>query len=280
VAILAHDLAYTIAIVVLIGFIQSVRSGWRVMHVYALCYGLLILAWPFEPSRFLTVWSPLLIFFFLLGAQQVSNFLGRFFASPLWRRWVFAVVVTAPAVTLLVLFVGDDISLLVSNGTGFYFQREFSQDRPEKEEALEYLRSCTSDADVVATAESAGLFLATGLHGVALWHDNDPYSLYYGSDRQWCQFYYHSTESEQELRYRQMTQELPKAYQQAGVSYLLLDTDDAPPALWRYVGEHESWFRLCHKSPKGMYSVYQVQPDAWRAAVGPSTAQAPAAGLR
>ena len=275
VAILAHDLAYTIAIVVLIGFIQSVRSGWRVMHVYALCYGLLILAWPFEPSRFLTVWSPWLIFFFLLGTQQVSDFLGRFFASPLWRRWVFAAVVTAPAVTLLVLFVGDDISLLVSTGTGYYFQREFSEDRPEREEAIEYLRSCTSAADVVASTESAGLFLATGRRGVGLWHDNDPYELYYGSDRQWCQFYYHGTESEQELQYRQMTRELPKAYQQAGVTYLLMDTNDTLFALWRYVGEHKSWFHLRHKSPKGMYSVYQVQPGAWQPAARPSTAQVP-----
>lgn len=179
---------------------------------------------------------------------------------------------------LLVFFLDDDQCLVTSTGEEFNMQCIFCPALLDKEEIVNYIRTHTSESDVVASNESAGLFLLTGRRCVSLWHDNDPYGIYFGPDRQWCQFYYRGSKSEQKLRYEQMSRDLPAAYRQAGVRYVLLSEDDAPPALRRQVDEHKSWFRLCYKTPKGEYSLYQIQPAMWQPqSAGPLAAASPAA---
>jgi hypothetical protein len=247
----AHAVAYLATGLILVGFVASAREKFRTVHVYALCYGALMLAWPFQPFRFLTVWAPLLIYVLLRGCAAVAGAVGR-------RRHADTATVWVVTACLVVCFVLDDAQLVASPPDRVYLMRKSAPTFAADAEATAFIRSHTNPRDVIVSSEPARLFLRTGRRGVRLWHDNDPYALYNGKERRWSEFYIRGDTAA--VQYAQVRAELPHAYRQMGVRYVLLARQGMSPVLARYViEEHPELFHLYWGSASDAHCMYRFE---------------------
>jgi len=224
---------------------------WRTVHLYAILYVGLMLVWPFEPFRFLVPWTPFLLYFLLTGLPAV----GRDTARRLPVRAVVRVLYAA----LVVLFLTEDGRIVASTGGSFY-SREIWSDCSEIRELERWLRANTGNGDVIASDRPAGVFLATGRKGQYFWPDTDPYSLYYGRDREWWNFYFLPGESESQFVYDEMRRHLSDTYVNSRVTFCVEHTgaNAQAVALARIIAENPTWFELRYTSPGGAYKVYRV----------------------
>jgi hypothetical protein len=192
--VLLHTVSYVAMLLILVGFVGSrwardtrktplpLRGGGGLglLHVYAVLYGVIVLAWPFEPYRFLLPWTPLLLYFLLAGVRRAAR------AVP--RAGAFAMVpVGVVALALGVGFVADDARIATSTA-GHFFLREFPIDWTEVRAVEQWVAHNTKPDDILAAPEAAELYLVTGRQGYYFWPDTDPYRLFYGPDRSWKTF--------------------------------------------------------------------------------------------
>ena len=258
----AHGTCYLAAAIVVLGFVSSARKRWRTLHLYAVLYVALMLSWPFQPFRFLTCGAPFLIYFLLEGARTVVAFAARRVRAE--QPWKLAwAPVAALAVLLGILFVLDDARILESSDQRYYFYRGYRQYPVASAETRQWIIENTGPEDVIASAQPAGLFLATGRRGQSLWHDNDPYRRYYGADRKWWQFYTSGAPSELALVKEQMRADLPGAYRLGGVTHIVLFPMRVESDGLRTVKrDHPEWLDLRYVRPSETHPIFRLHlPD-------------------
>lgn len=257
-----HGTCYLAAAVAVLGFVSSARKRWRTLHLYAVLYVALMLSWPFQPFRFLTCGTPFLIYFLLEGARTVVVFAARRVRGE--QSWKLAwVPVAALAALVGVLFVLDDVRILESSDQRFYFYRGYRQYPVASAQTREWIIENTDPEDVIASAQPAGLFLATGRRGQSLWHDNDPCRRYYGADRKWWQFYVPGAPSERALAAEQMRADLAGAYREGKVTYVVLfpmrvESD----SFFTVMRDHPEWLDFRYVAPGNTHPIFRLHlPD-------------------
>jgi hypothetical protein len=263
---LLHLGCYLVSAATLIGFLVSLRRGLRTLHLYALIYAAAVIAWPFEPHRFLIPWTPFLLYFLLTGVltsvRGCAAGLDRRTAAgapPLGRRLATSCTALL-ALALAVLFAFEGARILGSRADR-YFLRELPQDLDlgEADELYRWILLNTLPSAVFASAWSAGLFLNTHRRGYFSWPDSDPYLRYYGSDRQFFDFYTSRSPSEIKAVYDEMRAEIVQTYSEAGIEYYV----DQPHWLEARVLAHiietnPQRFERLFESSKGSFRVYRL----------------------
>jgi hypothetical protein len=289
-----HVVCDLATLLVLAGFVSSLRrGGWKTVHLYAAAYTLLLLAWPFEPFRFLVPWTPFILFFMFQGVRSAvattatlaaSRRHGygptprrdratsrhgkprgavRVFTSPRSHvpapRWA-ALPVGIAAVIVAVPFARED-ALIFSSDVQSYHMRENPPHLVELARLHEWIRAGTPSDAVIASNRSSGIFLATGRRGYFFWPDHDPYTYYYGPDRLWSQFYVLSNGVDEERAvYEEMKAKWVEAYRSAGVTHFVFYRHiNESQALSRLIAGFPGCFDPVYVTPGGAYSVYRIR---------------------
>ena len=249
----------------IIGFFSTLRGGVRMIHIYAVLYAGLVIAWPFSPHRFMVAWTPFILYFIVVGFDRFVRWLSeRVMRSPTetsqpsnWQRGVGIVAASMVAVGFLV----EDDRILRSR-PDHYFMRELAGefDLAEIDEVYAWVREHSNKEDVFAAAWSAGLFLNTGRQGHFLWPDSDPYERYYGEDREAWRFYGARSESELMSIYHEMAADFVATYGAAQVRYYVHQPHWLESRVMESVIEgNPRLFSPVFESSKGSYRVYQVR---------------------
>ncbi len=254
----------------IVGFWQSMRSGWRTLHLYALLYGGLMIVWPFAPHRFMIPWTPFLLYFLIAGIWRSVRWGGEFAGSIAgsdvstepWRARGWQVGVSLVLVLLIaVSFVSEDMRILASRPDR-YFIRELPEgiDLREVDEVYAWVRARVPDHEVIAAAWSAGLFLNTERRGYFLWPDSNPYARYYGPDREAWRFYGVRSRSELMSIHEEMAADLVTTYNEAGIHYYLEQPHWLEGRVMRLViDSNPASFEKLFESSKGSYRVYRLK---------------------
>jgi len=247
-----HLACYAAVVMILVGFVKSARPAVRMLHLYAVFYTGLMLAWPFEPYRFLIPWTPFLLYFLLDGLRAVCRRIPRtrLAAVPVWTT----------AAVVGVCFLYDDVRIADSTASRYQL-REFPIDWTEIRAVERWVGESTEADAVIASAHPASLFLATGRKGHYFWPDTDPYALYYGPDRSWRTLYAMSGPSEHRHLEQEMRERLLDVYRSAGIRYCielkgLYTSGDILAPLLR---QRPDLFQPCFRTPKGTYTVFRVK---------------------
>jgi len=216
-SVVVHLVGYASLALVVVGFVQSARTRWRILHLYALLYGGLVLAWPFLPSRFLIPFTPFLLFFLLRGWQLLFDKLGV-------RRMRAGLVEALLVAPLAVLFLHEALRIAGSTEDDYHL-RIYPMNFEELREAEAWIARHTRPDDVIASAHPGSLFLETGRQGYYFWPDSDPYRLYYGPDRSWSSLFTAGSRTEYEHVVREMRREFGRTYKALGVDYFIEHRD-------------------------------------------------------
>lgn len=259
-----HGLCYGILALLLGGFARSFRRGWQTLHVYALFYAGMVLAWPFDPHRFLIPWTPFLLYFLLEGLRGLAGALSRGVGvgdrTPRWTE----IPAWAAAGLLAVAFAAEDYRIATA-APERYFARELTAglDLTEVRQLEDWIRSSTSASDVIASAWPARFFLTTGRRGFVFWPDTDPYARYYGPDRRWSAFYVLPSPSESRAMFEDMRAHMPRAYREAGIGYYVEQGRLREAAVFAHLLKaHPTAFERAYATPGGDFTVYRVNPSA------------------
>jgi hypothetical protein len=251
-----------------VGFVSSMRRGLRTVHLYALTYTALMLAWPCEPYRFLAPWAPFILYFIFEGAATSAGWLGR-------GRIPVKAAVAVVAVVLAGLFIFEDTQILSSTRQSYYFWGNQIRDFDQLDELAGWIRRHTPDRAVIASPRTCDFHLSTGRRFVQAWTSDDPVAEYYSRDRTWWSFYAIGANSELVDIYQRMSRDLWPIYRRAGVNYCVWDGSVRLLDPLRYVAaEQPERFRLCFVSSGRSLAVYEVlappasQPAATQAAAG------------
>jgi len=247
-----HGLVYSLIGLLAVGFRATVKKSLKTIHIYFLLYTVFMLAWPFEPYRFIIVWTPFLLCFLVRGIEVAA-------ARILQQPRSGSVVASAAAILLAAFFVHGALRNIGSRTESFYRLGQTAIVLKEDQAAADYLRRMTKDDDVIASALPARLFLQTGRRGVCLWHDNDPFDLYSGPERTWQRFYVDGDSAE--FQYRQIVSGLEAAYAASSVRYMLVNLKMAPHAVLRFVSGHPELFNLIWQSPESTHQVFRFTPQ-------------------
>jgi hypothetical protein len=246
-----HVASYMSVLLILLGFASSLRPRMRLLHVYAVAYAALMLAWPFEPYRFLIPWTPFLIYFLLRGVRIAAGWVTRGRAA-----LVPAAVIST---VLLVLFVADDVRIVRSTERSYYL-REFPIDWSEVRAVEDWVARNTQRHEVLASAFAAGLYLATGRSGYYFWPDSNPYRLFYGPDRAARTFCLLESPSEAEY-VRAELRNLPEVYAAADIRYYIeqRQIDVGAGAMAEYVRRHPELLAPVFVTHGGNFTVYKTR---------------------
>ncbi len=256
--VVVHVLGYLAAALILAGLIRCMREGLRTLHLYALFYVGLMLVWPFEPYRFLIPWTPVLLGLMLHGLSWVTGAAARSRAC----RVVSTTVVSVVTLMLVGLFL-HDAKRIVTSTEERYFLREFPVNWAEMRAAERWVAAHVPPEGIVASAQPAALFLATGRRGHYFWPDTDPYSLYYGPDRRWASLYVPSGRSEAAHLAEQIPRQLADAYraERIGLYVEHQHVNTSAIVLAPYVRARPREFVHVHRTPRGVYNMFRVQLD-------------------
>ena len=253
---LLHVAYYAVFFFTAMGFLFSLRKGLRTLHGYALVYLALVLAWPFEPHRFLIPWTPFLLYFLVSGLANTVRAVPGCGSD----RW--AVAAALPLVLSVGFFFAmEDVRILSSRPESAYLREVRGEyDFAEVDELYEWIRLNTEPDAVISAPWSAGIFLNTSRQGHFPWPALDPYKRYYGADRTPRDFYSSRAPSESEGIYTEMRHRLIGVYTRAGVDYYVeqphwLESQ----VLARIIEIAPGLFELVFSSSKGTYRVYRVR---------------------
>ena len=255
---LLHVLSYLAVLLIGLGFVSSLRPRVRLLHVYAVLYFATMLAWPFEPYRLLIPWTPFVLYFLLSGLRNAARLTFR----PLRRTGPIALIpVGLIALLLGVCFIVDDARIVTSTGQE-YFLREFPIDWTEVRTIEQWVAQNTRANDVLAAADAAGLYLATGRQGYYFWPDTDPYRLFYGPDRAWTTFCLLGSPSEGRHLFDELHRRAKEAYQAAGIRYYIehRQIDIGEGAMAEYVRAQPELFTPVFATRGRNFTVFRVPP--------------------
>ncbi len=250
--VFAHVLFALAMAIVVTGFVASARRRLGALHLYALAYLAITLAWPFSPHRFLVPWTPFVLLFLLWGIRSATAFIGGERAG----RVAAAVVAGFLALTFLL----DDTKLLGSTESHYVMrERPAGVDFSELRSLEHWLRDFTGESDLIASPWPGGIFLATGRQGYGAWPDKRPYEVSYGAERSFADFYSIPVPSESEFRSRDIRENLLAVYRASNVDYYVAYAGSADtPHIERLIREHPAAFALEFTSPKKTIRVYRV----------------------
>jgi len=247
-----HLVCYAAVVMILVGFLRSARTSVRTLHLYAVFYTGLMLAWPFEPYRFLIPWTPFLLYFLLDGLRGVCRLIPRAHLAGV-AFWATVAVIGA-------CFLYDDVRIADSTASRYQL-REFPIDWTEMRAVERWVAQNTEADAVIASAHPASLFLATGRQGHYFWPDTDPYALYYGVDRTWRTFYALPAASERRYLEDQMRERLLDVYRSAGIRYCIEHTGlyTSGAVLAPLLRRHPELFEPCFRTPRRTYTAFRVK---------------------
>ncbi len=287
--VFVHVVCHLASLLVIAGFVSTLRRGWQCIHVYAAAYALMLLVWPFEPYRFMVPWTPFILYFMFRGVRSAAAVAGnplrrggrRARAGPAGRPaegservlhaspgnrthgapGVLAVCVAAGLVAIP--FARED-ALIFASDLGDYYMRENPPELIERRHLHAWLRN-VSPRNAVVACNPGEIYLNTGRRGYVYWPDRDPYTLYYGPQRAWRQFYAISPAGVDEDRavYQQMKPRWVDAYRSAGVTHFVHHRYmNESQALARLIGEFRENFEPVYVTPGGVYRVYRIRYPA------------------
>jgi hypothetical protein len=253
--VLIHAVCYATVALLGVGFLTSARRSLRTLHVYALFYGGAILVWPFDPYRFLVGWTPFLIYFLISGLRFMTASLG----SSNRPAWLSKAPAVALCVVLFVWFVQEDALILGSSPERIYVLRK-QVDRSGHDEVTEWLRAHTRPGDIVATNDTADFYLAVGRQVRDTAPGIDPFSLLYGSDRRFANFYTISTAPHvQREILEDVYPNLEKMLVSDGIDYYVQHgVGGMAEPMERFMKEKPHWFQHAFTTEGGDYRVYRV----------------------
>lgn len=256
--VLFHLVCYLTGTMILIGFVQSLRRQLRLIHAYAISYAVLILAWPFEPYRFLIPWTPFLIYWGLGGVATMCDLFAKRFVPANPKRWTLAGVVGVSAL-VMALFVMEDARIAGSSTADFHL-REGPVDWTQYDELVQWIRTNTPPDAIIASAQPAGIFLATGRLGHYFWPDHDTYRLSYGPDRSYRTLYAAPAASEWEFARREIRERLADVYRENGITHYVehRGVNTLAGAVGEQVRAMPERFREVHLTSDGVYTVFVV----------------------
>jgi hypothetical protein len=258
-----HALCYTATILILIGLAATLRCGLRMLHLYLGAYAALMLAWPFEPYRFLIPWTPAIYFGLFGGLGLVGTHLRRHLPTgPVASRLAGG----AAALTGLAVAVPcslESVRVLRSTAS-HYYMREMRFDWNELRALESWLRKATDPGHLLASPQPAGLYLSTGRRGHFFWPDRDPYALFYGPDRRWADLFLIGSRSEHRWAQTDVATHLLRTYAEAGIDWYIEHSglSSTSLAVGRLIAAHPSRFALTWTSPGGTFRVYRFHPES------------------
>ena len=236
------------------GFVASARRRLGVLHLYAIAYFAITLAWPFSPHRFLVPWTPFLLLFLLWGIRSATAFIGG--------ERVGSVAATLVAGLLALAFLFDDAKLLGSTESHYVMrERPAGVDFSELRSLERWVRDYAEESDRIASPWPGGIFLATGRRGYGAWPDKRPYEVSYGPDRSFAEFYSIPAPSESEFRARDIQDNLLAVYRASKIDWYVAYSGSADtPHIEQMIRDHPAAFRLVFTTPKKTIRVYYVEP--------------------
>lgn len=258
--VVVHAICYLASAAILTGFLIDARRRWRTVHLYAVLYTLLVLAWPFDPFRFWIPWTPLMIFWGLSGIKAVAGRVARLVPAFDPRRTAAgAVVIVAAGVGWL--SISDDVRIVSSTAADYYL-REAPVDWTERAALMGWLDSHTHPDAVIASAQPAGIFLATGRRGHYFWPDDDPYRLSYGADRSFASLYIAPGASEVRFVREQIRDRLVDVYNRGAITHYVhhAGINTMSDVLGMWLSSQPSVFARLYTTPAGRYTVYAYRP--------------------
>jgi hypothetical protein len=255
-----HIACYLSVALIVTGFIQSLRRGLKTLHVYAALYVLLMLAWPFDPPRFLICWIPFILYFFLSGADYLSTFLATRADRSFLAKGREAAPVLGLALLLLLFSASKDVKILSSTQKKYYF---FSQhlSLTEMDALSQWISTNTEQGDILAANDSLALFLKTGRQGHDFAPFIDPYAASYSSGRKWWQFYLVGTNSELKWLYNWARFNLLSTYRSAGITYYVHNRGQGMAGVMEYIIERNPRVFQLRYSTEHTYRVYRFLPE-------------------
>jgi len=250
--VFVHVLFALVMAAVVTGFIASARRRFGALHLYALAYLAITLAYTSSPYRFLVPWTPFLLFFLLWGIRSATAFVGG------ERTGRIAAMVTAGFLALAFLL--DDAKLLGSTESHYVMrERPAGVDFTEHRSLERWVRGFTEESDRIASPWPGGIFLATGRQGYGAWPDEHAYELGYGPERSFADFYSIPVPSESEFRARNIRENLLAVYRASKVDYYIAYSGSADtPHIERMIRDHPDAFTLRFTSPKSTIRAYRV----------------------
>ncbi len=261
--LLLHVLCYALVLLIGLGLVSSLRPRVRLLHVYAAAYVALMLAWPFEPYRFLIPWTPFVLFFLLTGLDTARRWIVRGLSPGLAGRLATVPLGLAVVAAVLAFFLWDNARIVTSTEREYHL-RELPIEWTEVRAVEQWVDKNTRPDDVLAAAYAAGLYLATGRQGYYFWPDTDPYRLFYGADRSWTNLYVLPGRSEGRHLTEELRRRLDEVYAAARIRFYIEHRyiDVGEGAMAAYVRSRPEVFQPVFTTHPGNFTVLRVQLPA------------------
>jgi hypothetical protein len=246
--------------ITLVGYLASARARVTVAHVFLLVYLCAVLAWPFEPLRFL---APIFVFaigFQLLGWAYLARWLGRRRLAARGRVPAGQVLAAVAGLVLTGFYLAQHRVLLGFEGrTCRVLAHRF--DLGAQDALTEQIRQGTPTETVIAAQSPAAIYLATGRKAVDLLPNVDPVAYGYSSAGDWRTFYAHQTSDEVEPPRAMALDDLTRAYDQVGVGFQIITNRSSPTvqaALAAHRTAHPDRYRLVYRPADGKVAAFEV----------------------
>lgn len=257
--IAVHGICYFLLLQMAAGFAVSAWRGWKALHVAAVLYAGLVLAWPFDPYRFLVPWTPFVIYFVFAGLRATHDGLARLLAMTPPRQSA-AVAGWGCALAALSCFLIDDVRMLASTRKAYYARDLGPIDLTEFDAAAEWIREHALDHEVCASAYSAWLYLATGRQAYYFWPVSDPYDVFYGPDRKLSQFFAIPSPNEYDRLEGQLSGMLERMFREARVTYYVEHAAANPATIvMMKIRSRQTWLKPEYRTPGGQIMIFSRQ---------------------
>ena len=208
----------------LVGYVGSALTRITPAHVFVPVYLGVVLAWPFQPARFLAPIFVFVIGFQLLGWSSAARWLSRLGAARSMRFPGGKAAVLVVGLVLVGFYVAHHRVLLGFDGSVCNVLAQHF-DLAEFRDMTEQVRNHTPPDAVIASYRPTGAYLTTGRKTVALFPDIDPVAYLYSPSRRWSTFCLLPTTEEIERRRADALEHLDRAYREVGVQYQIVSTE-------------------------------------------------------
>jgi hypothetical protein len=253
-----HLACYAAGALVVTGWVGSLRRGPRTLHLYLPLYAAVMLAWPFSPYRFLVCWTPFLLYFAVSGAQSLTESLTGGRTGPRHRGWPVQAPAGLLCAALFIAFLQEDVRIAGSTPERYAFLRGTS-DLSDRAELATWLRAHTEPGGVIATNDTADLFLAVGRQTRDTSPGVDPIPAFYGRDRSWRSLYVLEAPSETQWLLEHSYPHLEELFRRGDVTHYVHRVGAPRSVLMtRFTREHPGWFRREFSTARGQYRVSRV----------------------
>jgi hypothetical protein len=256
-----HALCYAVTLLILIGLAATLRYGLKTLHLYLAAYTALMLAWPFEPYRFLIPWTPAVYYGLFGGLFVVGAYLQKHLPPPVATTRAASAATVAACLAVAVPLVVETGRVLRSTESDYYM-REMHFDWAELRALERWLKESSEPSDLIASPQPAGLYLSTGRRGYFFWPDRDPYALFYGADRRWADLFLIPSRSERLAAFADVSSNLHRTYADAGITWYVEHSglSGTTAAIDRLISLHPQHFSLAWRTPGDTLRVYRFHP--------------------